>query len=156
MYEPVARKQYEEYLKYNLRHDAAVRETGIVVQPYLFWLAASPDGLVSDNTEAGIGLLEIKCPKTKRKSTPDDLMADESFYVSLVNGKPELKREHGYYIQIQMAMGLSGAPYCDFIVYTFKGLIIVRTPFNNEYFVNVIQKLNIFYRKYMLPLLISK
>ena len=94
-------------------------------------------------------------PKTKRKSTPDDLMADESFYVSLVNGKPELKREHGYYTQIQMAMGLSGAPYCDFIVYTFKGLIIVRTPFNNEYFVNVIQKLNIFYRKYMLPLLIS-
>eukprot|EP00795_Rhopilema_esculentum_P005817 gene5817-11118_t len=71
MYEPVARKQYEEYLKYNLRHDAAVRETGIVVQPYLFWLAASPDGLVSDNTEAGTGLLEIKCPNTKRKSTPD-------------------------------------------------------------------------------------
>ena len=55
-----------------------------------------------------------------------------------------------------MAMGLSGAPYCDFIVYTFKVLIIVRTPFNNEYFVNVIQKLNIVYRKYMLPLLISK
>ena len=154
MYEPVARKQYEEYLKYNLRHDAAVRETGILVQPYLFWLAASPDGLVSDNTEAGTGLLEIKCPKTKRKSTPDDLMADESFYVSLVNGK--LKREHGYYTQIQMAMRLSGAPYCDFIVYTFKVLIIVRTPFNNEYFVNVIQKLNIVYRKYMLPLLISK
>ncbi|XP_065069492.1 uncharacterized protein LOC135694605 [Rhopilema esculentum] len=147
MYEPVARKQYEEYLKYNLRHDAAVRETGIVVQPYLFWLAASPDGLVSDNAEAGTGLLEIKFPETKKEEYPR---------WPLVNGKPELKREHGYYTQIQMAMGLSGAPYCDFIVYTFKGLIIVRTPFNNEYFVNVIQKLNIFYRKYMLPLLISK
>ena len=80
-------------------------------------------------------------------------MRDDKFYVSLVDGEPELKMVHqnGYYTQIQMAIGLSGAPFCDFIVYTFKGLIIARTPFNNEYFVNLIKKLNTFYSKYMLP-----
>ena len=29
-----------------LRHFVLVRETGLVIQPPLFWLAASPDGLV--------------------------------------------------------------------------------------------------------------
>lgn len=152
-YEPVARKQYEEYLKYNLKHDASVRETGIVIQPNFFWLAASPDGLVTDKTEDATGLLEIKCPKSRKNSSPDELINDDKFYVSLVDGKPELKKDHlnGYYSQIQMAMGLSGAPFCDFIVYTFKGLIITRTPFNNVYFINLIQKLNNFYKKYLLP-----
>ena len=156
-YEPVARRQYEEYLKYSLRHDVSVWETGIVVQPHLFWLAASPDGLVTDKTGNAIGLLEIKCPKSKKNSSPEELVNDDKFYVSLVDGKPELKKDHpnGYYSQIQMAMGLSGAPFCDFIVYTFKGLIIARTLFDNEYFINLIQKLNTFYRKYMLPRIIN-
>ena len=157
-HEPVARRQYEEYLKYNLRHDVSVRETGIVVQPHFFWLAASPDGLVADKTGDAIGLLEIKCPKSKKNSSPEELINDDKFYVSLVDGKPELKNDHpnGCYSQIQMAMGLSGAPFCDFIVYTFKGLIIARTLFDNEYFINLIQKLNTFYRKYMLPRIINK
>ena len=44
-----------------------------------------------------------------------------------------------------MAMGLSGASLCDFVVYTFKGLIIARTKFDNEYFLELLDKLNSFY-----------
>ena len=33
--------------------------------------------------------------------------------------------------QIQLAMGLSsGIPLCDFVVYDFKGLIIIRKKFD--------------------------
>ena len=123
-------------MKIGLKHSIDVRETGIVVQPKLFWLAASPDGLITDKTGAGIGLIEIKCPKTKKDFSPTEIVTDTRFYITLVDGKPSLRKHHahGYYSQVQMTMGLVGASFCDFVVYTFKGLIIVKTYFDNEYF----------------------
>ena len=44
-------------------------------------------------------------------------------------------------------MGLSGFGTCDFVVYTFKGLIIVRMKFDISYFDSLIQKFNSFYKK---------
>ena len=54
-----------------------------------------------------------------------------------------------------MAIGLPGASLSDFVVYTFKGLIIVRTNFDNEYFLDLVDKLNSFYNAYMLPKLLE-
>ena len=151
-YEPIAREQYIEMMKLKLNRDVIVRETGLVIQPNLFWLAASPDGMVSDNNELTFfGLIEIKCPFSKRNTDPDDIVTDKKFYVGIDNGKPYLKQSHSYYTQIQMAMGLSQVTYCDFIVYTFKGMMIVRTPLDREYFKNMVEKLSIFYKKELLP-----
>jgi len=44
--EPITREKYFEILKYNLKRDVQIREPGIIIQPYLFWVAASPDGPV--------------------------------------------------------------------------------------------------------------
>ena len=57
--------------------------------------------------------------------------------------------------KIQLAMGLSGFDKCDFVVYTFKNLIIGRTEFDASYFDSLIQKLNSFYKKSMLPRMVS-
>ena len=152
MYEDTARKLYNRYLKYDLKHDINVRECGIVIQPNLFWLGASPDGLVTDKSHPSIiGLIEIKCPRSKHNSTPEEMLKDQKFYMHYVDGKPELKKSHsnGYYTQIQMAMGLAGVEFCDFIVYTFKGLIIARTSFNEEFFVKLVKKLYSFYKQYI-------
>ena len=46
-------------------------------------------------------------------------------------------------------MGLSGFDTCNFVVYTFKGLIIARTEFDVSYFDSLIQKLNSFYKNYV-------
>ena len=109
-FEPVARDLYIDVMKYHLNRDVQVRETGIVIQPEFYWLAASPDGLMKDiqNTPA-TGLLEIKCPKSKRNCTPNELFEDKSFYVGIKNCEPYLKKIHGfgYYTQIQMAYGIS-------------------------------------------------
>ena len=85
--------------------------------------------------------------------SPIDLVQDPNVYVNLENVKALLKKPYstGYYSQIQLAMGLLGFDTCDFIVYTFKGLIIVRTEFDVFYFDSLIQKLNSFYKKFMLP-----
>ena len=105
-----------------------------------------------------MGLTEIKCPKSKQFMSPEELLKDENFYMCSLNGFPELKeyRSHGYYSQIQMAMGLCGLSFCDFLVYTFKGMIISRTLFDPSYFEELLTKLNNFYKKYMLPLLANK
>ena len=63
-YEPIARETYLNVMKYELRMDITIRETGLVIQPSLFLVAASPDGMVVDQ-QVGIGLIEIKCPKSK-------------------------------------------------------------------------------------------
>ena len=61
-----------------------------------------------------------------------DFVQDPNFYVNLENGKQVLKKSHstGYDSQIQLTMGLSGFDTCDFVAYTFKGLVIVRTEFD--------------------------
>ena len=45
-----------------------------------------------------------------------------------------------------MAMGLAGASFCNFVVYTFGGIIISRMDFDHTYFVDLMQKINSFYR----------
>ena len=42
--------------------------------------------------------------------------------------------------------GLSDFDTLDFVVHTFKGLIIVRVEFDVSYFDSLIQKLNSFYK----------
>lgn len=66
---------------------------------------------------------------------------DGKFYMHLVNGEPQLKINHanGYYTQIQMTMGLAGLSFCDFIVYSFKGMIISPIQFNRPYFQELIR-----------------
>ena len=56
--------------------------------------------------------------------SPTELFQDNIFYL--------------YYSQFQLAMGLSGFDTCDFVVYTFKSLIIVRTEFENFVFLILI------------------
>ncbi len=159
MNEPIAREKYSDVLCHKFHRRIAVRETGIVIQPNLFWLGASPDGLVNDNQhDPQYGLIEIKCPRSKRDCTPDEMVSDAKFYVGIEDGKPYLKKNHsvGYYSQIQMAMGLSQVKFCDFIVYTFKSMIIIRIEFDEQYFENLMKKLNTFYRNYMLPELMQQ
>ena len=156
-FEPIARQIYIDVMKFKLKH-VSFRENGIVIQPLLYWLAASPDGLTTDESSTPIlGLIEIKCPFSKRNLHPQDMLKDKNFYVELRDGMPHLKEEHsnGYYSQIQMAMGLSQLKFCDFIVYSFKGMIIIRIPFSEIYFIKLTEKLNHFFKNYALPYLIK-
>ena len=99
IFESKARELYIDVVRLKLRHLDLVLETGLVIQPSLFWLAASPDGLVAYQTSDKKLLSEIKCPHTKRHISPIDLVQDPNFYVNLENGKPVLKNSHsaGYY-----------------------------------------------------------
>ena len=54
-------------------------------------------------------------------------------------------------LKFRWLMGLAQAEFCDFIVYTFKGMVIIRTAFDKSYFDEVITRLSSFYKQYLLP-----
>ena len=149
-YEKVAMQKFHDLMVYRFQKPVLIRSTGLVVQPYLFWVGASPDGLLLE--DSGPALIEIKCPYSKRNMKPNEIVKDEKFYVGLKNGKPFLKESHsfGYFTQIQIALGLSQIEKCYFIVYTFQGLILCEVFFDEEYFTRVMLKLNDFYKFYYL------
>ena len=95
----------------------------------------------------------------ERRITPhvQEAMEDELFYIELVDGKPNLKKDHhlGYYTQVQLVMGFCGLHWVDFVVYLFKGMIITRVPFDKDYFDQVVCKANTFYVKWFLPQLMA-
>ena len=151
-YESVAKQKFFDYMTYTLKRNVMICETGLVVQPYLFWLGASPDGLLFDSCCEEPALIEIKCPYTKRHLSPYELLKDEKFYVFEKDGVTYLKKDHhhGYFTQVQIAMGLAQINYCFFIVYTYKGLLICKVPFDEVYFIDVVKNLNQFYKKYLI------
>ena len=65
-----------------MKRNIFLREVGLVIQPLLFWLGASPDGLIYDKEYSDHpGLLEIKYPSNRRNSSLADLLKDQSFYL---------------------------------------------------------------------------
>ncbi|CAH3041498.1 unnamed protein product [Pocillopora meandrina] len=126
---------------------------GLVISMDAPYLAASPDGKVIDpGCSDQFGLSEVKCPETKYLVTPLDACSDSSFFMEEVDGKPKLKRTHKYYVQVQGLMGVTGAKWCDFIVYTRKGMSIERIPFDVQFWNNLKDTLKLHYFKHFLAI----
>lgn len=65
-------------------------------------------------------------------------------------------RNLSYYAQVQGQMGVGGRPWCDFVVYTKKGISVERVPFNETYWNNkLLPKLIEFYDSCVLPEIVS-
>ena len=157
-FEPIARQIYINVMKFKLKHNVSVRETGIMIQLLLYWLAASPDGLITDESATPIfWLIEIKCPISEHNLHAQDAFRDKNLCVELRDGMPPLKEKYTnvYYSQIQITMGLSQLKFRDFIVYSFKGMIIIRIPFSEIYFIKLTEKLNHFFKNFALPHMIK-
>lgn len=76
---------------------------------------------------------------------------DANFCCKNENGDLVLKKEHAYYPQIQGQLALTGADWCDFVLYTHRGLIIQRIPFDAVFWQVVAEKLTKVYFDTYLP-----
>ena len=81
-----------------------------------------------------------------------DACSDSNFFMEEVDGKPKLKRTHKYYPQVQGLMGVTGAKWCDFVVYTSKGMSIERIPFDPQFWTELKGTLKMYYFKHFLAL----
>ena len=105
------------------------------------------------------GLAEIKCPFSVCNLTPAEACSKPNFFCTLkVNGAThqlELKRNHPYYAQVQGQMGVTQRKWCDFIVYTEKGLSIQRIYFDEVFWKDLLTKLKEFYDNCLAPEIVS-
>lgn len=112
---------------------------GIVISPYVPWIAASPDRRVySPGRQPSFGLLEIKCPQNDK--------LHEVTCLELHDGSLQLKRTHNYYYQIQCQLAVTGLTWCDFIVHLNNGLHHIETiSFDEHVWENIQCKVDDFY-----------
>ena len=112
--------------------------------PAFPFLGCSPDAKVNDKTEDNpYGILEIKCSYKHRNVTPETACALE-----MKDEFPVLKVNHKYYCQVQGQMGITGVKWCDFVTYTFQGMVIERIYLDVEFFAAKLLKLEQFFFKH--------
>jgi hypothetical protein len=131
-----------------------VFQTGLLINPCCGYLGASPDGKVIDKSSYDhYGLLEIKCPYKYRNMSPTEAAQYNDFCLEIIDGQLHLKKSHNYYYQVTGQMALAGVNWCDFVVYTNKGLFVKRIYFDKILWQNMFTKLAQFYINVAVPYL---
>ncbi|KAK7477395.1 hypothetical protein BaRGS_00031371 [Batillaria attramentaria] len=151
-HEPAARRQYQNRMKQGLHSELSVQKCGLLVSEDVPYLATSPDGLVHcTHCSPAQGLVEVKCPSSYRNVTPEEASRDKNFFCALVGDDVCLKKDHNYYYQVQGQMGISGRSWCDFVVWTLKGMSVERIPFDEGLWQAILTKLKDFYVGAVIP-----
>ncbi len=125
------------YISLSGHRQTKVNAAGLFISEDYPFLGATPDGIITCACCDESGVLEIKCPFSKRHLPPGEL---------------EILDRH--YAQIQMQMAVTQKTYCDFVVYTgIKPYIHVkRVQFNKLYWENILlPKLINFFHMYIEP-----
>ena len=154
-YEDNARKEYiakasEEYENFTCAM------AGLHVLPSCPHLGASPDGMIACEC-CGEGLIEIKCTYKYRDVDPNGIH-DPSFYLERSETEHlQLSRTHQYYhqVQAQLHVALCEKEFCDFICWTPHGMYIERILLDPSYLTKTKPKLDAFFVKVILPLLLT-
>ena len=97
----------------------------------------------------------MKCPYSRRNRTPAEACADSKFFCTLESGQVKLRQSSNYFCQVQGPMAIGERLWCDFVVYTPKGISIERITFDPKYWNNVLTKLTEFYDNCLAPEIVS-
>lgn len=143
--EDKARQQYGEEMS-SSHESFSCKPSGLVVNPLYPHLGASPDGIISCNC-CGTGLLEIKCPYSGNDSHPDSFRTKKRSFLN----SQGLVRSHKYYTQVQGQLLICEKKFCDFVIWTTKGLIIERIYIDVRFTEKLSKKLTDFYVDRFLP-----
>lgn len=148
MYEPVAWEKYKLCMQ---DESVEVYPCGLVVDPNNSWLGCSPDARLVAGGLFGIG--ESKCPEQyKHNDIFDTAKTSDNFMLCVSEGERlEVRKTHAAYYQVQCQLALSGAQFCDLVVYTFQSLAVIRITFDKNFWQNLVKKVGKIYFQYILP-----
>ncbi len=151
--EAKALKAYETKLNCERRSSSKVvtLKCGFIIHRNIGWLGATPDALVYDpDATQKVGLAEIKCTYTARHNMT---IEEATVIFCLTKEGKKLRPHHPYYTQIQTQMAVTNKTWCDFIVYTTKGIHTQRIYFDAAFWKDTFIKFSQFYETHILPTL---
>ena len=103
---------------YTMYTEIDVKECGVFLSKEYPYLATSPDGIFH-LTDDEFSVIEVKCPYKHCDNTIWDACNDKEFCLYTdENGLQQLKQTHDYYFQVIGQITLTGAQFCDFILWT--------------------------------------
>lgn len=147
-YEPIAIRNYEKFMKLQ-GHSINIESCGLVIDPVNFIFGATPDGKVICNGEYGI--LEVKCSEEYKNLDPQDIcILSKNPSIISTEGQLKININHTYYDQVQMQLALTTQTWCDFVLYTAKGMVIDRVQFDEKHWDSLRTKVKRFYFDYLL------
>ena len=136
--EDIALEKYMEYKKKCGNNDLITCKAGFVVCEKQPFLVASPDAYLFDPSGTDpYGLIEIKCPFKYCDLYPEEASRQTDFFctLSMKDGRQivELKHNHPYFAQVQGQLAITERSWCDFVVYTKKGISVERIQYSQEF-----------------------
>ena len=139
----------------NLHLNFSITKLGLIINPGLPWVGASPDGVVTCDCH-GTGVLEIKCPFNANGRAFRDCVSDPRFCLTMTAEGMALKPDHSYMYQLQTQMCVAGVMYGDFIVWTPQELFMQRVQFDQCFFDEAYLRVEEFIKTGVLPELLGK
>lgn len=163
--EKEAVQKYQELKSAALGRPVTVLDCGLFIDCSKPWLAASPDGIVTDGrTGQWLRSLEVKCPfKHRNRRVEEACSQDPRFCLEIL--EPQgldwspvfgLKRSHPYFTQVQFQMAVTGLQKADFVVFTQRDLAVVQVDFDPRFWEETVSRLERFYFKALVPFLREK
>ena len=126
---------------------------GLHVNPSYSHLGASPDGLISCDCCGGV--LEIKCLYKYRNAHLSSVYNPKFYLQRSDDGNLQLSHDHAYYHQVQGQLTICKKEYCNFVCWTLCGMHTERIVLDPMYLNTITLKLDAFFVKALLPLLLT-
>lgn len=161
--EPLAKEAYVSFQHEQGKHGLTLGPCGFLICESHPFLGATPDGTVYDpsSSQQPFGFLEVKCPYLNRDCTPSEACSSPGFCCTLQSSAdgcqlPMLRKNHPYYAQIQGQMAVGERPWCDFVIFTKKGISVERILFDEDYWRHtLLPKLEAFFDNCLAPEIVS-
>ena len=127
--------QYLAYMQQYSPNITVNTECGLAISLNHPWQAATTDGFVHDPCETPTdGLVEFKNPHScKDQQIEIAIMEKKIKFLTIHQGKTQLKCSHQYHYQVQVAMLCTGKQWCDFFVRTTADFKVERIYFDQQF-----------------------
>ena len=149
----------QEYILEKAKNNISVKVTalGLVIHREHHFMAASPDGMVTELETGDTGLLEVKNLLYNKRILLKQAAKSSSFCLKFGEGKLHLRHSHKYYHQCQGLLNITEKPWIDFVVRVEKPyqLFIERIWRDLDKWEDMVAKLSSFYFRALLPELAS-
>lgn len=141
-------------MTYEQIFNKVIIKSGLVINPFIPWLYASPDRLVLTNGKID-AVLEIKCSISCINKNIIENGIPNLKYLLIENNEIKLKKSSMYFTQCQIYQYCTGLLKCEFFIYNNVKPLALTIERDEPFLTNIIKKMEIFFYNYYLSRLVN-